>query len=110
MPRSLRCPLTRRRAARRHTHALGNVYRLVMQDWSVLRWAGDKRLTHQMAREAGVPYPGAWYPRTVNDLTTLDTAYPVIVKAPALFELAESSLGAIRCRPSETSGVSSASH
>ena len=77
------------------------------QDCSVLRWAGEERRTHQMAREAEAPYPGAWYPRIVDELTTLDITYPVIVKVPALFELAESSIGAIRCRPLQTWAVSS---
>ncbi|WIG59191.1 MAG: hypothetical protein OJF49_001938 [Ktedonobacterales bacterium] len=67
----------------RHHEQLGAVYQLATQDWSVLRWAGDKRLTDRMARETGVPYPQTWYPASVDELDGLDITYPVIVK-PAI--------------------------
>jgi D-aspartate ligase len=62
-------------AAELHTH-----YRLVTPRWEVVRWALDKRLTHQMAREVGIPYPRTWYPASEDELTSLDIRYPVIVK------------------------------
>lgn len=67
----------------RHVELLGAVFTLATQDWSVLRWACDKRLTHQMADEAGVPYPRTWYPARAGDLDQLDLTYPVIIK-PAI--------------------------
>lgn len=67
----------------RHGETLGAVYTLATQDWSVLRWACDKRLTHRMAGEAGVPYPRTWYPTRASELDQLDITYPVIVK-PAI--------------------------
>ncbi|MFI5273483.1 MAG: ATP-grasp domain-containing protein [Ktedonobacterales bacterium] len=67
----------------RHTDALGPLYTLATQDWSVLRWACDKRLTGRMALEAGVPYPQTWYPASASDLDALDITYPVIIK-PAI--------------------------
>jgi predicted ATP-grasp superfamily ATP-dependent carboligase len=67
----------------RHTEQLAPVYRLATQDWSVLQWAGDKRLTHQMADAVGVPYPKTWYPQTSAELDALDLEYPVIIK-PAI--------------------------
>lgn len=67
----------------RHHDALAATYQLATQGWDVLRWACDKRLTHRLAAEAGVPYPRTWYPVAAADLERLDIAYPVIVK-PAI--------------------------
>jgi D-aspartate ligase len=67
----------------RHACDLGTVYRLATQDWSVLQWAGDKRLTDHMAAQAGVPYPRTWYPASADELETLDVTYPAIIK-PAI--------------------------
>lgn len=67
----------------RHHDALAATYQLATQGWDVLRWACDKRLTHRLAAEAGVPYPRTWYPAAAADLERLDIAYPVIVK-PAI--------------------------
>ncbi|GCE46609.1 putative ATP-grasp superfamily ATP-dependent carboligase [Thermosporothrix hazakensis] len=67
----------------RHSGPLSRLYRLVTQDWDVIRWSSDKRLTDQLAREVGVPYPQTWYPRNERDLGMLDIPFPVIIK-PAI--------------------------
>ncbi len=67
----------------RNTQQLAQVYRLVTQDWNVIQWALDKRLTYRMAEEVGVPYPQTWYPVGEDDLKTREIAYPVIIK-PAI--------------------------
>lgn len=67
----------------RHTEQLGAAFTLATQDWSVARWACDKRLTHRMADELGVPAPRTWYPASASDLDQLDITYPVIIK-PAI--------------------------
>lgn len=67
----------------RNTETLAKVYRLVTQDWRVVRWAGDKRLTYRMAAEVGVPAPRTWYPADDDELRRLDVALPAIVK-PAI--------------------------
>lgn len=66
-----------------HTSQLATCYQLVTQNWDVIRWAHDKRLTYQMAQEVGVPYPKTWYPQSENQLKTLDIPFPVIIK-PAI--------------------------
>ncbi|MGO8948449.1 MAG: ATP-grasp domain-containing protein [Ktedonobacterales bacterium] len=60
--------------------ALATIYHPTTPSWDVVRWAFDKRLTDQMAREVAVPYPGTWYPAEENDLDTLDLHFPVIIK------------------------------
>jgi D-aspartate ligase len=66
-----------------HSRQLSAVYRLATQDWEVVRWAHDKRLTHQLAVEAGVPYPGTWYPSDEEHLDGLPITFPAIIK-PAI--------------------------
>jgi predicted ATP-grasp superfamily ATP-dependent carboligase len=67
----------------RHAERLGACYQLVTPSWEVVRWAFDKRLTHQMARETGVAYPRTWYPASEAELDGLDITLPVIIK-PAI--------------------------
>jgi len=66
-----------------NTLQLSQIYRLVTQDWDVVRWANNKRLTYQMAEEVGVPYPKTHYVTHKDELTTLNTSFPVIIK-PAI--------------------------
>jgi predicted ATP-grasp superfamily ATP-dependent carboligase len=63
-----------------HVSQLATSYQLVTQKWDVVRWAHDKRLTYQLAQEAGVPYPKTWYPNSEDQLKTLDITFPVIIK------------------------------
>lgn len=67
----------------RNTQQLAKVYRLVTQDWNIIQWAHDKRLTYRMAEVVGVPYPETWYPTCEDDLKTIEIKYPVIIK-PAI--------------------------
>jgi len=62
---------------------LSQIYRLVTQDWDVIRWANDKRLTYRMAEEVGVPYPKTSYVTANDELAALDVPFPVIIK-PAI--------------------------
>ena len=66
-----------------HTSQLATSYCLVTQNWDVVRWAHDKRLTYRMAHEVGMPYPKTWYPDTEEQLKTLVITFPVIIK-PAI--------------------------
>ena len=67
----------------RNAQTLSEVYRLVTQDWDVIRWANDKRLTYRMAEAVGVPCPRTLYPSTKNDLASLAIPFPAIIK-PAI--------------------------
>jgi D-aspartate ligase len=62
---------------------LSQIYRLVTQDWDVIRWANDKRLTYRMADELGVPCPKTYYFTNRDELTSADIPFPVIIK-PAI--------------------------
>ena len=70
-------------AVARAADRLGACFQLVTPSWDIVRWAFDKRLTHQMARETGVAYPRTWYPADEAALEGLDVALPAIIK-PAI--------------------------
>jgi predicted ATP-grasp superfamily ATP-dependent carboligase len=76
----------------RNTHQLTSIYRLVTQEWDVVRWGNDKRQTYRMAEAEGVPYPKTWYPAGEEDLRTMGITFPVIVK-PAISIRLQYSLG-----------------
>ncbi len=67
----------------RHSQQLSAVYQLLTQNWEVVQWANDKRMTHHLAESAGVPYPRTWYPANEEQLDELECAFPVIIK-PAI--------------------------
>lgn len=67
----------------RHAEELASSYQLVTQNWDVVQWANDKRLTYRMAQELEVPCPQTWYPRSEADLQTMAIRFPVIIK-PAI--------------------------
>ena len=64
----------------RHHAVLSNHFRLTVPPWDRLRWAYDKRLTYRLAADIGVDYPRTFYPKTQNELSKLDLAFPVILK------------------------------
>lgn len=66
--------------AARNTHALAGHYRMATQDWNVIQWAADKRLTDHMAHQVGVPYPKTWYPTGEDDIRMMDIQFPAIIK------------------------------
>jgi D-aspartate ligase len=67
----------------RNTQQLSRIYRLVTQDWEIVQWAHDKRLTHRLAEKAGVPYPRTWYPASEAQLSEMEVGFPAIIK-PAI--------------------------
>ncbi len=84
----------------RHTDLLACCYRLATQEWNIVRWANDKRMTYSMANEIGIPYPKTWYPAYEDDLQAMDITFPVIIKpitsAPLQYALHLKALPATR--------------
>jgi D-aspartate ligase len=69
----------------RHHVELAPLLALTTPDWDALRWAHDKRLTHELATLAGVDYPRTLYPRSRLDLEHAQLTFPLILK-PAVKE------------------------
>lgn len=64
----------------RNADQLAAIYQLATQDWNVVQWICDKRLTYRLADETGIAYPRTWYPASEEDLRTMDIAFPAILK------------------------------
>ncbi len=69
----------------RHHAALSQRFCLAAPDWNTFQWAYDKRLTHQLAHDAGIPHPLTYYPRSRDEAAALALEFPVILK-PAIKE------------------------
>ena len=69
----------------KHHARLAPQLALTTPSWDVLRWAHDKRLTHELAALAGVEYPVSLYPRSRDDLERADLRFPLVLK-PAVKE------------------------
>lgn len=55
-------------------------FRLTTPEWESLRWAYDKRLSHQLAESVGVDSPKTHRPVNRDDLALTGWTYPVIIK------------------------------
>ncbi|HEX5417082.1 MAG TPA: ATP-grasp domain-containing protein [Chloroflexota bacterium] len=64
----------------RNLAALSEHYRLSVSPWEAMRWAYDKRLTHQLAAEVGVDVPRTYYPTRREQVAFVDYRFPVILK------------------------------
>jgi D-aspartate ligase len=69
----------------RHDQELRARYTLTTPSWEVMRWAYDKRLTHELAIRAGVEHPETAYPRSRDEIAELPVEFPAIIK-PAIKE------------------------
>jgi D-aspartate ligase len=64
----------------RNRAVLGRRYLPTTPPWDVLRWAYDKRLTHQLATSLGVDQPRTWLPRARSEVERFPGPFPVILK------------------------------
>ena len=71
----------------RHHKRLARSLALTTPAWEVLRWAHDKRLTHQLAQRARVDYPLTLYPHSRHELEEAELHFPLILKPAVKKEL-----------------------
>lgn len=64
----------------RHHDALAERFRLTVPPWRVLRWAYDKRLTHELADALGIDQPETHFPASRAALAALAPSFPAILK------------------------------
>jgi len=62
---------------------LGERYIVTTPPWDVVKFVYDKRLTHQLATQQGIPVPETYNPGSVDDLVSLNLDFPVVLK-PAI--------------------------
>jgi D-aspartate ligase len=72
-------------AISRRRDVLGESFRVPTAPWDAIRWAWDKRNTHAIAAEAGVPTARTWRPSSVAELDAIDGEPPWAIK-PAIKE------------------------
>lgn len=72
-------------ALARHRSRLLKHFRIPTPDWSVTRWAWDKRNTYARAIELGIPTPRTWHVSTETELAGVDGEPPYVIK-PAIKE------------------------
>jgi D-aspartate ligase len=63
----------------RNAADLRSAFRVSVPPWEVLRWAYDKRLSHQLAADIGVEFAHTWEPAR-DQFNSLECEYPVIIK------------------------------
>lgn len=66
-------------------HRLAERFRVPVPEWKVTRWAWDKRNTHELAAQLGIPAPRTWYVSGPDEAAALAAEGPFAVK-PAIKE------------------------
>jgi predicted ATP-grasp superfamily ATP-dependent carboligase len=69
----------------RHRAELSKIFRVPTPEWPTVEAAWDKRQTHRLAAQLGIPTPRTWYPGETASLDELDITLPVVIK-PAIKE------------------------
>jgi predicted ATP-grasp superfamily ATP-dependent carboligase len=66
---------------------LSTIFRIPTPEWDVVRWAWDKRRTHELAERLSIPTAQTWWPRDRDELAVVAATapWPVILK-PAIKE------------------------
>ena len=68
------------RVLAQHWERLSEHYAVTVPAWETVQFLYDKRLTHQLAEERGVPAPRTRSPRNANDLASLAVDFPLVIK------------------------------
>jgi predicted ATP-grasp superfamily ATP-dependent carboligase len=84
----------------RNEDHLGKHYLLTTPSWDVMRWAYDKRLTYELARDLEIAIPRTHYPRTREEVGALNCSYPVVLKPAVKYQV--NSFTAARAWPVHT--------
>ena len=69
----------------RHRARLAKFFKVTTPEWESVKWAWDKKNTYELAAQLGIPVPGTWNPRSIEDLAELYGRLPLAIK-PAVKE------------------------
>lgn len=64
----------------KHKEKLESYYRITTPPWDIVKFACDKKLTHELAAKCAIPTPRTSYPKNAEELRRLDVNFPVIIK------------------------------
>lgn len=73
-------------ALSRYRAELVEMFRVPTPSWETVKWAWDKRNTHQLAQELGIPTARTFYFNDVEQLAELDHCEPPFAIKPAIKE------------------------
>jgi D-aspartate ligase len=59
---------------------LSKYYLVPTPPWEITKYAYDKKLTHLVATQLGIPQPATFFPRSAHELKSLPLEFPVILK------------------------------
>jgi D-aspartate ligase len=63
-----------------HLEELSSVYKIILPDWSALRWVCEKPLLYQRAAELGVRTPLTYALDSLEQMEALEINFPVVLK------------------------------
>ena len=69
----------------RYRDQLTGFFRVSTANWDSVKWAWDKKNTYDLAAQLGIPVPGTWNPRSIEELKELYSRLPLAIK-PAVKE------------------------
>jgi D-aspartate ligase len=69
----------------RYRAELAEFFRVTTPDWETVKWAWDKKNTHELAKKLQIPTPETWNPRSLEELEPLYCRLPLAIK-PAVKE------------------------
>ncbi len=70
----------------RNREELGKIYRVATPGFDAIQWAWDKRNTYRLAKDLGIPIPGTYYPRVIEDLVEFENQPGPFAIKPAIKE------------------------
>jgi len=92
-----------------HRARLAEFYRVTTPDWDIVKWAWDKKNTHILAKQLGIPAPETWNPRSLEELAALYPRLPLAIKrrSKKTFSMPPERKPGARIRPKSSIGYSS---
>jgi len=64
----------------RYRTELAEFFRVTTPDWETVKWAWDKKNTHELAIRLEIPTPETWNPRSLEELEPLYGRLPLAIK------------------------------
>ena len=78
-------------ALSKNKKTLEEYYTIPTPDWEITKYAYDKKLTYELAKEKNIPMPETFYPRDLEDLkaSASKIKFPVIIKPSVMYRFYE---------------------
>ncbi len=64
----------------KHREELEKIFRVTTPEWDVVKYVYNKKLSYPTAEKLGLPIPQTFYPEKIEDLSTFELSFPVIIK------------------------------